>query len=377
MRFRLIILSSVFFLHALLCAHDINTSYFSLEIVEDGLTCNLRIDQSDLVKIFDLDENGDNAISKDEFLVNLDHMYDYFAAKIQITVAGEALALERVQGNLFEDELGNVFLDFLFESSLQRRPWKVAVGLAIFDDFGPKHKNLAKVTYGAEVQQTIFTIGNPEQSFSFAGRGVSLLDQVIQFVWLGMEHIFIGYDHILFLVGLIVIGGSLTNLVKIVTSFTLAHSLTLILASLQIVMIPSRVVESVIALSIVYITVENLLIKDSNQRWMISFIFGLMHGFGFARVLTELGLPTAGLVASLLAFNIGVEIGQMAIVLTIFPVVLLISRSRWQRQWVYGISSLILVFGLTWFVERAFGLDSPMAFLIFLRENVNLLGPGY
>jgi len=116
-------------------------------------------------------------------------------------------------------------------------------------------------------------------------------------------------------------------------------------------------VESVIALSIVYIAVENFLIKDSDQRWMVTFAFGLMHGFGFAGVLTELGLPTKGLVASLLSFNVGVEIGQVMIVSLVFPVILLASRTRWQRQIVYGLSSVILTFGLIWFFQRAFGLE--------------------
>ena len=153
------------------------------------------------------------------------------------------------------------------------------------------------------------------------------------------------------------IGGGFRNLVKIVTSFTVAHSLTLVLAALQIVMLPTRLVESVIALSIVYIAGENFFVKQNDQRWFITFVFGLMHGFGFASVLAELGLPTQGLVASLLSFNVGVEVGQIAIVSLAYPVILLIGRSDYRRQIVFGLSSIILIFGLIWFVERAFNLQ--------------------
>ena len=193
-----------------------------------------------------------------------------------------------------------------------------------------------------------------DQTFALSASNAPVPPLVLQFVWLGMNHIFIGYDHILFLLGLIVIGGSFRNLIKIVTAFTLAHSLTLVLAALQIVLLPTRLVESVIALSIVYIAVENFFVKDSDQRWLITFIFGLMHGFGFASVLTELGLPRSALAVSLVSFNVGVEIGQIAIISLVFPVVQAFSRTRWQKQLVLGLSSVILVFGLIWFLQRAF-----------------------
>jgi hydrogenase/urease accessory protein HupE len=337
-------------------AHEINTSYSITEIQSKQITFKLRVDESDLEKIFDLDENGDQAVTNDEILVNLDDLQAYFSNKVEMIVAGATLALKTVGGSVYRDEIGNTFVDLDYETEVPSSFWKMTLRIDLFSDLGPRHKHLAKIIAGDDLQQAIFTIADSEQSFTIAGR-VSIFHQIAQFVWLGMEHIFIGYDHILFLIGLIVLGGSFRNLVKIVTSFTAAHSLTLILAALQIVIMPTRLVESVIALSIVYIAVENFLVKDTDQRWLITFIFGLMHGFGFANVLTELGLPAKGLVASLLAFNIGVEIGQVIIVAAAFPVILLVTRTRWQKQVVYGLSSIILIFGLVWFLERAFGLN--------------------
>ena len=142
--------------------------------------------------------------------------------------------------------------------------------------------------------------------------------QLASFFRLGVEHIFLGYDHILFLLSLIVVC-KFGELVKIVTSFTVAHTITLVLATLLDVQLPGRFIETAIAATIVYVAAENFWIEHDARRWRLTFAFGLIHGFGFAGVLRELGLPTVGLVRSLVAFNVGVEAGQLAIVLVLFP----------------------------------------------------------
>lgn len=341
-------------------AHEINTSYSIVEIQGVQLTYTLTLDQTEIDKIIDLDENGDRVVSGDELLASLDRIYTHFEKKVTVIFAGDPLELERGQGNVAEDGLGNVFVNLTFKKKLQYQPWKLTIQLSIFDDLGPQHKNLAKIINGEEIQQAIFTVDGPRQVFLFEGGSSSPFAHASQFLKLGVEHIVIGYDHILFLMGLIIIGGSFWNLVKIVTSFTVAHSVTLILAALQIVTIPSRLVESVIALSIVYIALENFFIKKSDERWLITFIFGLMHGFGFAGVLRELGLPSEGLAVSLLSFNVGVEIGQFVIIALTFPLIYHITKTRWRKQLVYGLSSVIMTFGLLWFIERAFELDLPI-----------------
>src|SRR6185295_3996903 len=131
-----------------------------------------------------------------------------------------------------------------------------------------------------------------------------------EFLKLGIEHIFTGYDHLAFLFALLIVGGSLKEAAKIITSFTIAHSFTLAVATLGLVNLPSTIVEPLIAASILYVGVENLLRKDYRRRWLLTFAFGLIHGFGFASVLRELGIGAngGGVAVPLFSFNLGVEI---------------------------------------------------------------------
>jgi len=176
------------------------------------------------------------------------------------------------------------------------------------------------------------------------------------FVQQGVHHIFIGPDHILFVVGLLLLGGSLPRLLKIVTSFTVAHTITLVLATLRIVNPPPRLVEPLIALSIVYIGIETLVAmgRRRDARARIAFGFGLIHGFGFASVLREFGLPSAGLGWALGSFNLGVEIGQACIVLAVAPLLtwLRMRDPSAGRRLVTVTSAVIIAAGAYWFVQR-------------------------
>jgi hydrogenase/urease accessory protein HupE len=172
------------------------------------------------------------------------------------------------------------------------------------------------------------------------------------FVRLGVEHIFTGYDHILFLFGLLLIGTTLRSLVAIVTSFTVAHSITLALATLGVVTPVPWTIEAAIALSIAYIGVENIFSRDPKHRWKITFLFGLVHGFGFAAVLRDLNLARSSVASSLFGFNAGVEIGQVAIVCLMYPVLRWLTRSPYRVPVVRFASSAIALVGLIWFYQR-------------------------
>jgi hydrogenase/urease accessory protein HupE len=176
------------------------------------------------------------------------------------------------------------------------------------------------------------------------------------FIMLGIEHILTGYDHIAFLIGLIVIGLSIREVLKIITAFTVAHSITLLLAAMQIISLNSRFVESVIAVSICYIALENLFKKEVKYRWLITFCFGLIHGFGFASALQELIVGKSNLLLSVVSFNLGVETGQLMIFFVLLPVLYLLKQKMEFRRVTAGVSVAILLFGFTWLIERLFDL---------------------
>jgi hydrogenase/urease accessory protein HupE len=177
-----------------------------------------------------------------------------------------------------------------------------------------------------------------------------------EFIVLGIEHILTGYDHMAFLLALIVIGLSIREVLKIITAFTIAHSITLLLAATQVVSLSSRVVESVIAFSICFVALENLFKKKVNYRWLVTFVFGLVHGFGFASVLRDLIVGKSNLIVSVVSFNLGVEIGQLMIFLVLLPVLYLLKNKIEFRKVTVGVSLAIFVLGFTWLIERGFNL---------------------
>jgi hydrogenase/urease accessory protein HupE len=178
-----------------------------------------------------------------------------------------------------------------------------------------------------------------------------------QFFLLGTEHIWFGPDHLMFLIALILLGGRFIDILKIVTSFTVAHSVTLILASLEIISLPGAFVEAIVALSILYMAIENLFVKTTTYRWALTFAFGLIHGFGFAGSLAEIQIPHNHFISSLLIFNLGVEVAQMAVVAVLLPVIIYLKRFNWNIWFVRATTGTIAAFGLNWFVSRTVGIE--------------------
>ena len=200
---------------------------------------------------------------------------------------------------------------------------------------------------------------------SITGPPPTFMETTKRFVVAGIEHIFIGFDHIAFLVALLLWARRLWSVIKIVTAFTIAHTITLTLATLDIVTLPSVFLEAAIAASIIYVAAENFFRREIESRWLVTFFLGLVHGFGFASVLKEFGLPDNALVTALAMFNVGVEIGQIATVGIALPVILTVDHlivrnapnapnNRRKPHFVYLASGSILLLGAYWFVERVF-----------------------
>ncbi|MDX2033048.1 MAG: HupE/UreJ family protein [Blastocatellia bacterium] len=175
------------------------------------------------------------------------------------------------------------------------------------------------------------------------------------FLKLGIEHILLGFDHLAFLLALLLAGSRLREAARIITSFTIAHSITLGLATFDLVRLSPAIVEPLIAVSIVYVGIENLLGRGTSHRWLLTFGFGLIHGFGFATVLRELGIAEAGAsaITPLLAFNLGVEFGQLAIAALLLPLLWkLKQRPSFVPKYAPACSLLIMLAGVYWLLER-------------------------
>jgi hydrogenase/urease accessory protein HupE len=223
--------------------------------------------------------------------------------------------------------------------------------------YDPIHQTFINIYEDRDLrQQVIFNSSTPEYTY-YLGTTQGVLAVLKTFIPSGTHHILIGPDHILFLIGLLLLGGSWMALVRIVTAFTIGHSITLSLAALNLVTPPPSIIEPAIALSIVFVGADNLVRGDGRDlRAWAALTFGLVHGFGFANVLREFGLPREALGWSLFGFNFGVEIGQLAVVLLVASVLAAIRRRSeliGARVAVAG-SVVVICAGTYWFVQRVF-----------------------
>ena len=307
----------------------------------------------------------------------------YLRAHFSLASGGEPLAYEFTATDLTEIDTLGAFARYHYRTA----PLEIADRLEVRNEVlladDRFYRSLLCIAYdrrrdaeyGDEFTALVFSASNSRQVLDLTD--VRGLLRVRDFVWQGILHIWIGIDHVLFLIALLLtavllrrpadggagwqpVGGfraALWNIVKIVTTFTVAHSITLSLAALDVVRLPSRLVESIIALSIVLVALNNLVPKFTERNWILIFFFGLFHGMGFASVMGDLPFRMTNLVQVLLAFNLGVEIGQLAIVAAAFPLLFLSRRSGYSRPVVLvGGSVVIGLVAAYWFAERAFGL---------------------
>jgi hydrogenase/urease accessory protein HupE len=227
--------------------------------------------------------------------------------------------------------------------------------VTLFQEVDPAARHM--VTASGDVRRmALLSTGNPRVALSDTRPHVG--EVMWHYLLAGIEHIAIGYDHIAFLVAVILWGRRVWPLVGVVTAFTVAHSITLTLAVLDVVRLPSQLVETAIALSIVYVAAENFFVRDMRRRAWITFAFGLIHGFGFASVLRDYGIPREALVPALAAFNVGVEVGQIVIVVAALGLMRGVERAlrgpfpAFPTAYPYAVSASVLLLGLYWTVER-------------------------
>jgi len=254
----------------------------------------------------------------------------------------------RVQGSRSDQERATLQVEFSCANPprhlLLRERW---------DSFlGEHYGTIASLRTGSSSREVMLNEEVSEATFDLAGEAPSSWGD---FIRLGTEHILGGLDHLLFLLALLAPARRLLSVIKIATGFTIAHSITLSLAVLHLIPVPSSVVEPLIAASIIAVAAENLWLgREPRWRWAIAFGFGLVHGMGFAGGLLELELPSASLIPALVGFNIGVEIGQLAVVILVYPLVHWVTRPQRWPGLVKVLSCIVAIAGTWWLLERLF-----------------------
>ena len=346
-------------------AHKPSDSYLAITVQGQQITGQWDIALRDLDFAIGLDGNGDGALTWDEIRARHPQIAAYALQRLHIATAEGACTLQPGE-QLIDNHTDGAYSVLRFTASCpgSAAPASLDIGYTLFADLDPQHKGLLKLTHDGETQTAIFDPDSPRQTLSLAAP--DRLAQFGAYVKHGIWHIWIGTDHILFLLSLLLpavllpglreqqasLRAAFFDVLKVVTAFTLAHSITLTLASLSLISLPSRWVESAIAASVVLAALNNLLPLFRGRRPVAAFVFGLIHGFGFASVLRDLGLPQSALVSSLFGFNVGVEIGQLAIVAVFLPLAWRLRKSWLYRQLFTWGSLAIALVAAVWLVER-------------------------
>ena len=347
-------------------AHKPSDSYLTLE--RHGATVQGQWDIAlrDLDVAITLDANGDGEITWGEVRAKRAAIAAYALSRLDVASGGTACPLEAAD-LLIDTHSDGAYAVLRLAGACPQPGPALSVAYRLLFDIDPTHRGLLQYLEDGHVHSVIFSSDARTQTL---GAGTPW-QQLAAYVHEGVWHIWLGFDHILFLLSLLLPavllrrGGAwgpaesfrsvFWDVAKIVTAFTVAHSITLTLAALEVVSLPSRWVESAIALSVALAAINNVFPVVSNGRWLAAFGFGLIHGFGFAGALRDLGLPSGSLALSLFGFNVGVELGQLAIVALFLPAAFWL-RTTWtyRRVVLAGGSALIAAIAGIWLVERAF-----------------------
>ncbi len=350
-------------------AHKPSDSYLHLDLSGTALEGRWDIALRDLDFAIGLDGNGDGSITWGELRARHPSIASYALSHLRVSRSAGNCRLEPLDHKVVDHSDGT-YAVLHFAGTCPAADGPTDVEYSLFFDLDPQHRGIARLAQDSEILAAVFSPERPVYQVADEGPSwAAFADFFREGVW----HIWIGLDHILFLVTLLLpavlmrrngawqalddLPRAVVSVTKVVTAFTLAHSLTLAMAALEIVRLPSQLVESAIAASVILAALNNLWPLVTRRTWLVAFGFGLIHGFGFASVLADLGLPGEGLILALLGFNLGVEAGQLAIVLAVMPLAFALRGGLFYRRFALPAGSLgvALVAGV-WLVERSLGL---------------------
>jgi hydrogenase/urease accessory protein HupE len=354
-------------------AHAYSSSFTNIDFTDERTELSFSIDALSIIELVEsMDENKNGIIEKSELKNEEHHLEELIHSTIVIDKDNQQQEAELHEMKI-EKKDNTEYVTFKFHYP----PFFPGDTITLMDGFyvndsKTNYINLLSAKNRGETSQSVLqgdnrnwtillTEAQVEQGVEGKERETTQDPHMVttekpwaSFFNLGMLHILTGYDHLLFLLALLLRKQTFKQYAAIITSFTIAHSITISLAVLGIVDLPSRFIEATIAFSICYVAAENLFRKEINYRWGLTFIFGLIHGLGFANILKEMNIPKSQLVSSLLSFNIGIEVVQLLLVILFLPLLTFIQRLPYSKTIVQIGSIIIILLGGFWFLERVF-----------------------
>jgi hypothetical protein len=362
-------------------AHKPSDSYLTMSVPKDGSDVTVRWDIAlrDLDYVLQLDRDNDGALTWGEVRARGDDIVKYATSNLALTSKDKACTMTTAAPIQLDKHSDGTYAVLSLTAACGAAITEaLQVKYSLLFDVDPSHRGLVQWLAPGEKEALSVILGTETATQKLPLQAPSAWETFQQYVVEGAFHIWIGYDHILFLLSLLLPAvlifsknetnqtliqpapsflAALKEVLKVVTAFTLAHSITLSLAALGVVSLPSRWVESAIAASIIVAAVQNIRGVVDSKRWVMAFGFGLIHGFGFASVLADLGLPQNALITALVGFNVGIEGGQLAIVAVFMPLAFWLRSTKFYQVQVFKWGSvLIALLALYWFVQRAFDL---------------------
>jgi len=349
-------------------AHKASDSYLTLKTTKGKITGQWDIALRDLEFSIGIDKNGDGEISWGELKSNHKKINQYVTSKLQISTNNIECKKE-INRNLLDNHTDGAYTILQFSVDCPQTTNNIKINYSLFFDFDTQHRGLIKLITDQGEQSFVFSPKNRTKTISL--QNPDHWQQLTDYTQEGVIHILAGFDHILFLLALLLpavlylknntwvastsLKTSSIEVIKIVTAFTIAHSITLALASLNIIYLPSRLVESVIAVSVIVAATNNIYPFINKQRWKLAFFFGLIHGFGFSSVLQDLNLSPSNLAYSLVGFNLGVELGQLFIISIFLPTAYLIRKHWYYKKIILQFGSIATIsLSCIWLLERSF-----------------------
>lgn len=332
-----------------LAAHAIGLSRGEYLVTKEGVTAQLVFAHTELAtSVAGMDIDADGRIGADELAQGQTLLEQFLLAGLRVQTGGNDCAGRMTAAALTENDGLQIALSFHCPAA--SADYRLQFGM--IDALSPGHRHLANLQSTTGGVTEVLYQGQSGLTLAASGQAVPIAVGW-PMVRLGIEHILTGYDHLVFLLGLLIVAVRWRDLLAVVTAFTLGHSVTLAVASIGLWTPGANWIEPLIALSIAYVGIENLWMREGARRWPLTMAFGLVHGFGFAGVLREIEVPAAQLPLALLSFNGGVEFGQLLVLALVLPAIFLLRQRHWyQQQGIRALSVVIALAGAGWFVER-------------------------